>query len=353
MELAFRLYMPTLTLLFTALVSFSLSAWLAQRFCDPSSWFYILDNPNERSLHTIPTPRSGGAAILVGLLTGAGLIAFIDQATPHIWVLISLVPVAVVSYLDDRAAVPVLLRLVSHIVGAGLLIWGGDLTFQNVFLLDINVLWLPWISILFVLTYIVWMINLYNFMDGIDGLAAGMAVIGFGFLAIIGCLTENFQFAQISLVVAAAGAGFLFFNFPPARIFMGDSGSSTLGMLVAALSLWGARDGVFPLWIAILIFSPFIADASVTLIRRMFHGETVWKPHKTHYYQKLMQAGWGHRKTVLAEYAIMSGCGISALLCVRGTVTVQLAVITGWVIFYIILFSWISWYASKRLGDAV
>ena len=103
---------------------------------------------------------------------------------------------------------------------------------------------------------------------------------------------------------------------------MGDVGSSTLGLLAAAFSLWGARDGVFPFWVAILVFSPFIADASVTLVRRLLRGEKIWQAHKTHYYQKLVQAGWGHRKTVLVEYAIMIGCGITALLSQCATVDV-------------------------------
>jgi UDP-N-acetylmuramyl pentapeptide phosphotransferase/UDP-N-acetylglucosamine-1-phosphate transferase len=185
-------------------------------------------------------------------------------------------------------------------------------------------------------------------MDGMDGLAAGMAVIGFSCYAIMGWLSGNWQFAQSSLVVAAASAGFLFFNFPPARIFMGDVGSSTLGLLAAAFSLWGVRDGVFPFWAAILIFSPFIADASVTLVRRMIRGEKIWQAHKTHYYQKLAQAGWGHRKTALTEYAIMVGCGVTALSSQHATVILQMILLAGWVLFYVIFFPWVSWYSARR-----
>lgn len=95
----------------------------------------------------------------------------------------------------------------------------------------------------------------------------------------------------ISLIIAAAFAGFLIFNFPPARIFMGDTGSSTLGLLAATLSLWGARDGVFPVWIAVLVFSPFIVDATVTLFWRLLRHEKIWQAHKAHYYQQLVQTG--------------------------------------------------------------
>jgi UDP-N-acetylmuramyl pentapeptide phosphotransferase/UDP-N-acetylglucosamine-1-phosphate transferase len=164
----------------------------------------------------------------------------------------------------------------------------------------------------------------------------------------MGWLSGNWQFAQSSLVVAGASAGFLFFNFPPARIFMGDVGSSTLGLLAAAFSLWGVRDGVFPFWAAILIFSPFIADASVTLVRRMIRGEKIWQAHKTHYYQKLAQAGWGHRKTALTEYAIMVGCGVTALSSQHATVILQMILLAGWVLFYVIFFPWVSWYSARR-----
>lgn len=339
-----------LIFLVPAIAALGLSAWLSWRFCNPSSLFHILDNPNERSLHSNPTPRSGGIAILAGLLAAGALTWILQGVALYMWFLAALMPVAIVSYLDDRAGVAVLLRLLAHVVGAGLLVWSGSFSSENGLLPGME---LPWFGLLVILAYVVWMINLYNFMDGMDGFAAGMAVIGFGFLAITGLLTENLQFAQTCLVVTGGAAGFLFFNFPPARIFMGDVGSSSLGLLAAAFSLWGARDGVFPFWVAILIFSPFIADASVTLVKRMLCGEKIWQAHKTHYYQKLVQAGLGHRKTVLIEYAIMIGCGITALLSLRATVVIQAVMLAGWVLFYIIFFTWVSWYASGRHHDSV
>jgi UDP-N-acetylmuramyl pentapeptide phosphotransferase/UDP-N-acetylglucosamine-1-phosphate transferase len=155
----------------------------------------------------------------------------------------------------------------------------------------------------------------------------------------MGWLADHDLFFVASLIVAAAAAGFLVFNFPPARIFMGDAGSSTLGMLAAALSLWGARDGIFPFWTAVLVFSPFIADASVTLLRRLWRRERIWQAHKTHYYQRLVQAGWGHRKTVLLEYLIMLGCALTAVFSLYATAAIQMAMLAGWVFFYIVFFS--------------
>jgi UDP-N-acetylmuramyl pentapeptide phosphotransferase/UDP-N-acetylglucosamine-1-phosphate transferase len=163
--------------------------------------------------------------------------------------------------------------------------------------------------------YVVWMVNLYNFMDGMDGFAGGMALFGFAALAILGWRAGDPAFALTAACIAAAAAGFLTSNFPPARIFLGDVGSSTLGLLAAGLSLWGASAGRFPLWVAGLAFSPFIVDATWTLARRISRGERVWEAHRTHHYQRLVLAGWGHRKTVLRGYVLMAAvaaCAVAA-----------------------------------------
>ncbi len=124
---------------------------------------------------------------------------------------------------------------------------------------------------------------------------------------------------------------------------MGDIGSSTLGLLAATLSLWGARDGVFPVWIAVLVFSPFIVDATVTLFRRLLRHEKIWQAHKIHYYQRLVQLGWGHRRTVLWEYVIMLACALTALWTVSQSAATQWLAITGWVIVY----TGFAWFVSQ------
>ena len=225
------------------------------------------------------------------------------------------------------------MRLLAHALAAALLL-GAGLRLNMIELPGLLLILPSWLAILLSLVFIVWMINLYNFMDGMDGFAGGMAVIGFSSFAILGWLAGNTSFTQISLLLAGAAAGFLWFNFPPARIFLGDTGSSVLGFLVAALSLWGNRDGLFPLWAAVLIFSPFIVDATITLLRRMLKGEKIWLPHKTHYYQRLVQLGWGHRKTVLLEYALMLACSFSALLTQRLSAGWQAGLLVTWILIY-------------------
>jgi UDP-N-acetylmuramyl pentapeptide phosphotransferase/UDP-N-acetylglucosamine-1-phosphate transferase len=120
-------------------------------------------------------------------------------------------------------------------------------------------------------------------------------------------------FSLVAGCTAAACAGFLTSNFPPARIFLGDLGSSTLGLLAAGLSLWGHSRGLFPLWAAWLAFSPFIVDATWTLLHRLARGERIWEPHRSHHYQRLVLAGWGHRKTVLRAYVVMAAAAACAV----------------------------------------
>ena len=330
-----------------AVATFAISAWLTRLFCNPASAVYVLDRPNERSLHDRAVSRGGGLAILLAILVGGLGAAWFHSAAELAGLAFGVILVGCMSFLDDHYSIPPLYRLLTHIVAVAVFLY-QDYVLESLVIPGASLDWSYGAAAAFSLLFCVWLINLYNFMDGMDGFAGGMAVFGFGCFAIMGWLAGHGLFFVMSLVIASASAGFLVFNFPPARIFMGDTGSSTLGFLAAAFSLWGARDGMFPFWVAILIFSPFIADASVTLARRMFRGEKIWQAHKTHYYQKLVQTGWGHRKTVLIEYAIMMSCGISALLSQYVTSMLQTIMLAGWVLFYVVFFSWISWYSSRR-----
>lgn len=325
-------------LLWTAVLAFAVAALLTRSFAHPGSRLHILDHPNERSLHSCPTPRAGGVAIVIGIFGGLALSVLlrIGAQDKVLWLGALAVGIALVSYLDDRQHVPVLYRLSAHLAAGGLLVLGG---------LDIRSVPFPgfgdnmtgWFAATAAVLFVVWMTNLYNFMDGMDGFAGGMAVFGFATFALLGWLSGSEAFFTINTIIAAASAGFLIFNFPPAKIFMGDTGSSTLGFLAAGIALWADRDGIFPLWVSVLVFSPFIVDATVTLLRRMLRGERVWKAHKTHYYQRLVQLGWGHRRTVLAEYALMAACAASALWMVNKSPSIQYMAIGVWAVIYMVL----------------
>jgi UDP-N-acetylmuramyl pentapeptide phosphotransferase/UDP-N-acetylglucosamine-1-phosphate transferase len=332
-----------------AVTAFLISLLLTQRFCDPSSRFHILDQPNDRSLHTRPTPRSGGLAILSAVYAcSIASIYWLGRSpdSAYGWIGGASFLVAAVSYVDDRLTLPSGLRFIVHTLAAACIVFGGFVI--NSLALPGLELHLPyWIGVIFTLLFVVWMLNLYNFMDGMDGFAGGMAVIGFGSFAFLGWLEGNEYFWALNLIVAAAAGGFLVFNFPPARIFMGDIGSSTLGFLAAAMSVWAVHGLVIPLWVAVLVFSPFIVDATVTLIRRLWRGEKIWQAHKTHYYQRLVQSGWGHKKTVLWEYAIMLGCGFTSIMIIHASVLLQIMALAIWGLFYAGFFSWVSWHETR------
>ena len=269
-----------------------------------------LDKPNERSLHVVPVPRTGGIAIIAGLIV-AGLWL---RASPGL--LVPTVALAFISYFDDRHALPAGVRLLMHLAAAGVFLWlDGD--FAAVVLLV--VLWLA----------IAWMTNLYNFMDGSDGLAGGMAVIGFGTYGLAAWFGGNRELELLAWAIAAAAAGFLIFNFPPAKIFMGDVGSIPLGFLAAAFGVVGWQQGLWPFWFPVVVFAPFIVDASVTLARRVLRGERIWEAHRQHYYQRLILSGWTHRRAAVSEYGLMIVCGVAALIGLRQPPAGQLVLIFG------------------------
>lgn len=298
-----------------------------------------MDHPNERSLHARPIPRSGGLAILLAIAVGWGLLVAEYGMPAHLfWIVVAVLVVAGISLLDDLFKLSARVRLPVHMLAGVLILLGGVALPWG---------WLGWIISLL---GIVWMLNLYNFMDGMDGFSGGMTLAGFAFLGIGGYLAGNLFYALLCWTVAMASLGFLLFNFPPARIFMGDVGSTTLGVLAAGLSLWGVAETWFSIWFPLMVFSVFIVDATVTLVRRAVRGEKVWQAHRTHYYQRLVQAGWGHRKTVLVEYVLMFASGTSALVLLLYSEwwIVSLGLLV-WLAIYIILASMVDvFYAGKE-----
>jgi len=320
-----------------AAVAFAVSAALTRNFCSPHSRFHWLDHPNERSMHSRPTPRTGGLAIVLGVALATPVwlpVVGADRELVALFVAASLV--AAISFVDDRRGLPVLVRMTGHVVASGIII----AVLEPGWLYKATALakgWPDWVVYPVVILALVWMINLYNFMDGMDGLAGGMAVIGFGAMAVFGLISGHVMFVVLNITVVAASAGFLAYNLPPARIFMGDSGSATLGLLAGGAGLWGIREGIFPAWAVLLIFSPFVVDASVTLVRRALRGERIWEAHKTHYYQRLVQSGFGYRRTVVYEYALMIACSTSAILGAKAPVAIQNALIGFWLVAYVVL----------------
>lgn len=277
-----------------------------------------LDKPNERSLHSQIIPRTGGLAIMSGvLLTWLFIGVSLD------WLLLPLALIAI-SLVDDIRGLKVRWRLLAQIIVCTIFIFLNPYEF-------------PFWAMLILILACVWMVNLYNFMDGSDGLAGGMAVFGFGTYAIAAYLNGNPDLFALSVSIVGASIAFLIFNFHPAKIFMGDSGSVPLGFLAAAIGLTGWQQGTWPGWFPLMAFSPFIVDASVTLIKRMIRRERIWEAHKSHYYQRLVQMGWGHRKTAIAEYIVMLAVGVSSLYASMLQAWMMMVVVIGWVVVYTVI----------------
>jgi len=293
-----------------------------------------LDVPNHRSLHVLPVPRSGGIAMLAGIFVG-----FAVMQTPLVIVLPVTVLVAF-SHFDDLLGLPIPLRIGAQLAAAAGFVY-ASLPGLTPALLIPTVLGIMWVT------------NLYNFMDGSDGLAGGMTVIGFSFLGIGSWMSGDEALLIDCAVVAAGGAAFLLFNFPPARLFMGDAGSVPIGFLASVLSLSGWRDGNWPLWFPAAVFSPFIVDATVTLLKRAGAGERVWEAHNKHYYQRLVRMGWGHRKTALAEYALMLASGGAALWALREPPYLQLCALVGLVALHAILALWVDYAWRRRENKSI
>ena len=273
-----------------------------------------MDHPNERSLHATPTPRIGGIGIMAGIAVAS--LALAD--TGLLPVMLGAFALAGVSLADDVRGLPVWLRFLAHFVAAAGCLFALGLT--------------GWTLLAGTLAA-VWMTNLYNFMDGSDGLAGGMAAIGFGALAGAAWLGGAPGPAAFSAAIAAAALAFLRFNFPPARLFMGDAGSIPLGFLAATLGVLGIQQGVWHWSVPLLAFSPFIVDASVTLARRALRGEEVWRAHRDHYYQRLVRMGCSHRRLAGIAYALMGVAALSGLV-MEALPEARWGILVGWAIFY-------------------
>lgn len=263
---------------------------------------FVLDQPNARSLHQKPVPRIGGLAIILPVMVAQ--LYWVGIST----VLVCLMILMGISLLDDRFSLSASKRLLVHVCMAALFVADGGLAFLS----SLPVLSACLLALL-AIGGLVWMTNLYNFMDGSDGLAGGMAVFGFSTYAGLLINAGQYEYAVLSLCVVVCSLAFLLFNFHPAKIFMGDSGSIPLGFLAGAVGLFGVVNAIWAWWLPIVVFAPFVVDASVTLMRRLWMGENVFQAHRSHYYQKLVQIGLGHRNTALVEYALMAGCSLLAI----------------------------------------
>lgn len=275
----------------TALLTPLLRAWLLQRG--------LVDQPGARRSHVQPTPRGGGAAMVGAMamvLLGLGGV----DALATVGVLLAL---AAIGWLDDIRDLPVRWRLAGHfVIALGMLWLAGPVAEVAI---GSTVLASPLLWSALAVVAVVWLINLHNFMDGSDGLAAVQALWAGLMLGLLVFDEQAPVTGLAGLALAGAGLGFLAWNRPPARIFMGDVGSVSIGGLVGLLALSGAASGRVSIWLSLIICSLFVVDATATLLRRAASGARWYTPHREHAYQRLIGLGWSHGR-VLALYALIN-----------------------------------------------
>lgn len=267
----------------------------------------LMDIPNARSSHSLPTPRGGGVAIVIAFLVGLLYAFYSDLGVPAglFWALSGAgIGVALLGFLDDHGHIAARWRLLGHFSAAiWALYWLGGMPPLWVFGMSLD---LAWVGHVLAALYLVWLLNLYNFMDGIDGIASIEAIcVALGGVAVYLTASVSVPGGWLApLLLAAAVAGFLLWNFPPARIFMGDAGSGFIGIVLGVLSIHAATLQPALLWCWLILLGVFVVDATLTLLRRLARGEKVYEAHRGHAYQFASRHYGRHLPVTLAVLAI-------------------------------------------------
>jgi len=264
----------------------------------------VIDVPNARSSHTVPTPRGGGVAIVLTFLLA--MVGLMPSGIEQISTLLALggggALIAVIGFMDDHGHIAARWRLLGHFVAAAWMLgWLGGLPPLTMFGWTLD---MGWLGGLLAAVYLVWLLNLYNFMDGIDGIASVEAITACLGAAWLYWLAGLGGTAVLPLLLAAAVAGFLYWNFPPAKIFMGDAGSGFIGIVLGGLSLQAAWVSPPMFWCWLILLGVFIVDATYTLVRRLLRGDKVYEAHRSHAYQFASRVYGKHLPVTVAVAAL-------------------------------------------------
>jgi len=292
---------PWLVLAGAMLIAAVVTEWTRRLAIDHG----LLDVPNARSSHVSATPRGGGIAIVLAVAV-AGVFVVVVSPTDRVvlvWPALAGLAVAMVGLLDDRQGLSAGIRFAVHSIAALVVLIGtarsGPLEVAGLDLDPFVAGALSWLGL-------VWLTNLFNFMDGIDGLAGMEGAFVSSGLALCLYLSSGTvdRIALISMATAGACLGFLAWNWPPAKIFMGDVGSGFLGFLLGTLGLWAVRETPLNLWVPLILLALFVTDATVTLLRRVARGERWYQAHRSHAYQRLSRRWGSHQSVTLTALSI-------------------------------------------------
>lgn len=259
----------------------------------------LIDIPNERSSHTVPTPRGGGLSIIIVFFISTYF--FVPLSNDIFYTLVGAgALIGVIGLWDDHNHIPAKWRMLTHFSAATwVLFWLGGLPTFQFFGMVIN---LSWVGLVVVAFALVWLLNLFNFMDGIDGIAASEAIFVSTAGAYLAWLSGLESLSFICIILAASTMGFLILNWPPAKIFMGDVGSAFLGLMLGIIVYIGILKGM-SLWPWLILLAVFLIDSGVTLLRRVLKGEKWYEAHCSHAYQHAASK-WGHKKVTMSVIGI-------------------------------------------------
>lgn len=304
----------------------------------------VVDRPNERSSHTQPTVRGGGIAIVVVFLLAGLTLALRHGDTTLLALIGATLLLALVSFLDDLRTVSRVTRFACHAACALTVIMALGVRGAPV-ASGASAAWVPtFVTCGLVFLSITGYINAFNFMDGINGIAAGQAFLtasATAVIAVLGGVPAEDAPILCSWAVAGAAAGFIPYNFPRARMFMGDVGSASFGFLLSSVAIWiAARYGWWLLIPLGLLHANFILDTAITLIRRVVTGQRWYEPHREHFYQRLVRSGKSHAFVTSCEMGLQLVVILLALLCVYSTEPIQLVLILLTVLLWLLFFAW-------------
>jgi len=296
-------------------------SWLSTRYMLHHAG--IMDVPNARSSHQVPTPRAGGVAIVLTFIGGV-LAIFLVADTAQIkqeyfWgFLFSAVLIALISFYDDLKHYSFTIKLVTHVIAVAVVI-GTGIVLDQLAMPVIGLTQLHWVGGVVTFFWLLGLTNAYNFMDGIDGLAASTAIIVCAFFAWITFHQGSYFIYILSYTIMAGAAGFLIWNRPPARIFMGDVGSAFLGFVFACMAIIAARydQSHTSFMVMPMLLLHYIFDTSFTMGRRALAGENIAEAHRSHLYQLLVQMGLSHGRVSLIYGGLAVIQGVAAMALVQ------------------------------------
>ena len=315
----------------------------------------ILDEPNIRSSHSRPTPSTGGIAIVLTFLLGALIVIIFPNVLsisrdPYLGLFFALMVIALVGLLDDlKVFNSFKAKLIGQVIAASMLISSGFI-FDQVWLPLSGVFDLGWIGYPIALLWLVMFTNIFNFMDGLNGLAGGTAILAAIFLLLIASLESSPVIYVFCYAIAASIGGFFIFNFPHGRIFMGDVGSQFVGFAFGAMAIYSSQIDVSKISILVipLLFFNFLFDTLFTICRRFCRGEKITEAHRTHLYQLLNQLGWSHVQVSLFHFFFTCVQGIGVLVFVNTTTQKQIGIIFGFFVMQMIYASMVLYFVKRR-----